>query len=205
MKIIKPDTLALLHSISPRYGAEHGGCEMVLACVASFPFAPHVQELLPDARLWECAQRELPQGVRLDEGRMKPRAEYLVYGSCHVSNSVGLARAQDVDVRVGSLRKRLTVFGERYWQGLSHSDPTPFPSMPMSWENAYGGTHFRTNPLGKGMDTVEGLRLLPNVLRHGEVPGLSGRQTQARGAGRHVPFLDPTRQTRGQMQPELVS
>ena len=73
--------------------------------------------------------------------------------------------AIDIGVQVGDLRKTARVFGDRVWEGGSISDPQPFSSMPLTFENAFGGTHhfrpdlplgpdsaiaFDANPVGKG-------------------------------------------------------
>lgn len=172
MKVITPDTLALLFGISPDPDSEHDGCALVLACLACFPFAPHVQALLEESVLWDCATAQLPPGVSLDEGHVKPRGEFLVYGSCHAGPEQklqGVTRARDVEVRVGTLCKELTVFGERFWHGAHHGDPEPFSSLPVTWENAFGGADNPDNPLGKGQDLLpDGRRPLPHVERQGE-------------------------------------
>ncbi len=69
---------------------------------------------------------------------------------------------------MGSLEKRLEVFGNRYWQGRRPpTTPEPFVEMPITWQNAFGGEGFDNNPLGKGFAPIETddgkVHPLPNV------------------------------------------
>ncbi len=163
MRIIKPDTLALMYATWPDHGRGQHGCSLVLACAACFPFAPHVEALLEDTQLWDCANKAIPAGFSFDEGRSKPRGEFLVYGSCHAP-ATGITRAREVAVRVGDTRKKLTVFGPRFWSVSGPDDPAPFSNIPLTWANAFGGEADPANPLGKGKTPdAEGLRSMPQV------------------------------------------
>ncbi len=169
MKILKPDTVTLLYNTHHHAGLVQGDCQLVLACMACFAFAPHVPELLPQKELWDCAGAHLPAATPLDEGRPKPFAEWLVFGACHAPPGSRETRAREVLVRVSDTHKRLTIFGERCWRHGLHSDPIPFTSMPITWENAFGGINHSANPLGKGACQLnDGTRPLPNVEAQGE-------------------------------------
>jgi hypothetical protein len=54
-----------------------------------------------------------------------------------------LSGSVDVELGVGTIKKRLRVFGDRVWKqgitGAARSDPEPFESMPITYERAYGG------------------------------------------------------------------
>lgn len=81
---------------------------------------------------------------------------------------IGSARARtpvrqlDVGIRVGALQKIVRVFGDRWWRkagnGWRLTEPAPFESMPLVYENAYGGADptgasaafYEPNPVGKG-------------------------------------------------------
>lgn len=93
----------------------------------------------------------------------------------------------DVYLRVGPVEKTLRVFGDREWQfihdqtGLLQaqiSEPQPFTSMPLVYENAFGGKDLTPekeedhefdsrNPLGKGLiannSRHEDFVQLPNI------------------------------------------
>lgn len=67
--------------------------------------------------------------------------------------------ALDVDLSVGKVRKTIRVFGDRQWQAGRITAPTPFKTMAMVYEKAYGGIHIvngqmtsaeMRNPVGRG-------------------------------------------------------
>jgi hypothetical protein len=71
--------------------------------------------------------------------------------------------ATRVEVKVGPYQVGLDVFGDRVWEGvlgaLMPSQPKPFVRMPITYQNAYGGssdfseygpTPWYMNPVGKG-------------------------------------------------------
>lgn len=184
MKVITPEDLALLYAATPHADAQSGDCRLVLACLACFPFASHVEALLPEKTLWDCAMEQLPPGVPLDEGQVKPRGEFLVYGNCHATPDRGVTRARDVQISVGPLSKKLTVFGDRYWHGSRHGDPDPFSSMPLTWDKAFGGGDNSANPLGKGQDPLpDGRRPMPNVEHHDEYMSFPQDRPKPAGLG----------------------
>ena len=78
----------------------------------------------------------------------------------------------DVGFQVGPVSKTLRVYGDRVWErrllGLSPSEPTPFVSIPIRYERAWGGTlpdgdaRDPSNPVGVGVDAAPG-KPVPNV------------------------------------------
>lgn len=83
--------------------------------------------------------------------------------------------SMDTTLRVGAIRKTLRVFGDRVWErrvfGIGMSDPQSFVTMPLLYENAFGGSPSEDtwepyNPIGKGLsasrENAVSLRL-PNV------------------------------------------
>jgi hypothetical protein len=74
------------------------------------------------------------------------------------------------------MEKVLRVFGDRVWGALRSSPPTPFETMPIVYERAFGGVDLRSehperdwdwrNPVGRGfalsLENAQGLPL-PNV------------------------------------------
>jgi len=74
---------------------------------------------------------------------VKPCSDILLHGRAWARNG---ARTGSVDVRMtlGSITKSLRIFGKRYWDrgivaGAKISSPEVFESMPITYENAYGG------------------------------------------------------------------
>lgn len=147
-------------------------------------------ELLPDGRSRVAAwQQPVHTGLVLHEDGMSPAFEtdlgppkhntdVWLCGHAYSRNGQAVERMR-VGFEVGSVRRYLDVYGDRYWQfGLlreTPSVPTPFVRMPLTWANAYGGDGPQGatgNPVGKGLEKdARGLRPLPNLehpMRHVE-------------------------------------
>lgn len=65
----------------------------------------------------------------------------------------------DVNLSVGQIHKTVSVFGDRQWKGGRITPPSPFNSMAMVYEKAFGGIHVvngqpaeveTRNPVGRG-------------------------------------------------------
>lgn len=93
-----------------------------------------------------------------------PGTDVIVIGSAHAPGGRPL-RSLDVSVSVGSIFRRVRVFGDRVWEGgilgVRMSTPTAFTAMPLLYERAYGGRvitdertgafqHEPRNPIGTG-------------------------------------------------------
>ena len=90
-----------------------------------------------------------------DFADFKPRAEVMLRGTAYPPTGTDTAVA--VEFRVGAWSKQLLVVGPRVWKpgllfGATASDPLPFDSLPLTWENAYGGRGVASNPVGLGAD-----------------------------------------------------
>lgn len=97
----------------------------------------------------------------------KHHGDILLTGTCHVPGG-NPQRGCEVTLGVGGWRKSLSVFGDRFWVGGKASEPQLFTSMPLNYENAFGGTGFDKNPVGKGMGDIttlggQILHPLPNI------------------------------------------
>jgi uncharacterized protein YjbI with pentapeptide repeats len=96
-----------------------------------------------------------------DFADFKLRTDLLLKGTCYP----GEGRASPVCTArfaVGSWSKSLRVLGRRVWTERAFdpiSEPLPFTSMPITYENAFGGPELAQNPVGKGYRTAE----LPTV------------------------------------------
>ncbi len=126
----------------------------------------------PDAP--ETSTTRLPCDVCI----RKPATDVLVVGEA-MSAYRAKQTELDVTVRVANLQRVLRVFGPRVWYrgalGMVPSEPAPFESVAVRWENAWGGADFTDprapleearNPAGRGLvrdpDTLEGA-LVPQV------------------------------------------
>lgn len=92
----------------------------------------------------------------------KPLADVLLVGHAYPPSP----RAAVVNVQLGfgrGLRVALAAIGDRAWRDGRPTDPTPFRSMPLRHERAFGGPGYAANPIGTGIiDGLPGVRL-PNL------------------------------------------
>lgn len=114
-----------------------------------------------------CAPEDLertgPLSYPGDFAEWKPTAEVMLRGTCHVPGGKPLTVCP-VRFQVGEWSKTLVCVGTRVWVpgllfGASPSEPQPFLRMPLTWENALGGSAVASNPAGQGVGTD----LLPTV------------------------------------------
>ncbi len=103
-----------------------------------------------------------------DFAYFKENTDLLLKGSCHTPEAKAL-RTCDVTFSVAGTQKTLKVHGPRYATpsllGESSSEAEPFITMPLSYENAYGGEGYTKNPMGKGRDKdINGIKWLPNII-----------------------------------------
>jgi uncharacterized protein YjbI with pentapeptide repeats len=164
LKVFKPSKLSVLTRCFEHQRRYYMG----VSVLAFVPLAA-APALLPEAAMWTFAGKRLGKDGALDAGMPKTRAEYLIHGLAFAPGGVATPSVA-VGARVGSLVKRLSVIGDRYWIAARHaSDAQPFTELPLTWQNAFGGPEFAHNPVGKGQAEVEiqGAKVvpLPNVER----------------------------------------
>lgn len=102
----------------------------------------------------------------------------------------------EVGLRVGPVRERAVVFGNRRWLnsmgGPTASAPEPFDAIPLIWENAFGGTDISPedqrhhasearNPIGRGFRAKHSRLLWENEL----LPNIERPEGLMRGLGSH--------------------
>jgi hypothetical protein len=78
-----------------------------------------------------------------DMGGIKASTDVVINGTAYAPGG-RLVKSVDVQFTLGSITKRLRVFGDRVWKGNllggpSISSPQPFESMPIRYERAFGG------------------------------------------------------------------
>lgn len=114
---------------------------------------------------------------------IKSATDILLNGHAYAPQGKSV-RKLDVVLRVGSLKKQLTVFGNRRWTkslllfgALSMTRPEFFQSIPISYEMAFGGWDtksnntsdhrlYQPNPIGRGFGTKQAHldgELLPHI------------------------------------------
>lgn len=84
-----------------------------------------------------------------DPGMPKPCGEYMVSGSYHAPQGLPVTGGE-VKVRLGEQSKNLFVFGPRNWVGGSSTRPESIVSLPVDYEQAFGGKGYAKNPDGRG-------------------------------------------------------
>jgi len=190
MRGVKPFKLSFL----TRPFSFGGGHHLGVSVLGYFSLCEDLQ-LLTDAEMWMEIPEVMGKEFALDEGIPKSRSEFLLAGSAFQPDGVP-GPVRHVQVTVGSIRRSLSVIGDREWRRGVPTEPLPFTSMPLTWANAFGGESYEANPIGKGFAPIEGpdgeRHLLPNV----ELPGQLIRSPKDRprpasfGA---VPFTSPER------------
>lgn len=166
MRLLKPETTEFTYrviSLAPeRYS---------LAVAFMVPFYLH-DEGKPGPKVtspvWEAIKPAVEGYSVFDEGWPKLRGEYIVFGAAYPAAG-GNTQPVSAQVTIGSLSKRLAVFGDRFFNALGGiSDPLPFDRMAIAPATALGGEGFDGNPYGKGAVAIKendgSLRQpLPNV------------------------------------------
>jgi uncharacterized protein YjbI with pentapeptide repeats len=160
MQTVKDDTLSFLTQVF----FFQGNARLSVGVIAGFTLEEK-PELLPEADLLGLIKDGLGKDTIFDPGMPKPLGEVLAAGKCFAPGGKPVP-AMIPSFRVGPVRKRLAVFGNRFWKqagGIQTviSEPEPFTAMDMNWARAFGGPGCEANPEGIGMigDPVP----LPNI------------------------------------------
>jgi hypothetical protein len=122
------------------------------------------QAPLVDADLFTGEPGRSATLVECDYALEKPYCDVLLNGSAYAPGGRPVERIA-VGLQVGALRKSFAVWGNRHWRasgvGYAPSAPEPFTRLPISYDNAFGGTDERMrdpalvrsylpNPVGRG-------------------------------------------------------
>lgn len=125
----------------------------------------------------------------------KPRCDVIANGCAHTPAGHPVERVL-VGIKLGDWSKRFEVVGHREWRAVgpvfAATPPQPFLRMPISYDNAWGGTDrlnpedrlpgtYRDNPVGTGWAQTRNQRF---------IPGLRLPNTQAVGEDIRSPFGD---------------
>lgn len=113
-----------------------------------------------------------------DFAEFKLNAEVFFKGHCHAAGGIPMTECL-VRFAVGAWSKTLRVVGRRAWSdsriGAIASAPLPFTSLPLTWNQAFGGAEFADNPSGKGLGDE-----LPNIeYPHEPIKNFSDRPVPA--------------------------
>lgn len=135
----------------------------------------------------------------------KPRADCILLGTAHAPGGAA-TNAFDVTFGIGSTRKSLRIYGDRYWVRQANGDarlagPEPVVNLPLRDEYAHGGLESKFNPHGRGFGTlsdVPGSRVqVANIMpAAGGAPAWHEDQAHA-GFGVILPNCQPRRALAG--------
>lgn len=174
-----------------------GKLGLSISAALYFPFRTQAPfALWTEASMWRFLAQEMSEPL-IDEGVLKTTPEYLVHAVAHPPSKPALSCA--VRARVGNRTKTLVVHGDRVWRGRDASAATPFDSMPLNWQRAYGGADYPANPVGLGRTSPvapdgSSARPMPNT-EYAQTPLTHpDQEIVPAGFGR----LDPTWSTRAQ-------
>ncbi len=156
MRIVKPQRLSFIHRVFERDNQAY-----FVATVMAFFDLDAPDALLAEVAMWQALAPYLTDGVVLDEGMPKSRAEVLVSGFAFATEVA--AEFVDCSLTIGAVRKSLRVFGDRHWDKLGRvTRAAPPQRIPIDWAHAFGGEGFSLNPTGLGFGYPERVAL-PNV------------------------------------------
>ncbi len=149
MKTIKQENLSVL---SRTYVYKRGHL-LLVAAFAGFHFSCP-EKLIDEGDIWAAGEASLGENDYLDQGFPRLSGEVILHARCYTPEGKSM-QACPVSFRLGSIKKELYVFGDRHWNRTAGvytgiSDPVPFTSMDITWENAFGGEGYKLNPRGKG-------------------------------------------------------
>jgi uncharacterized protein YjbI with pentapeptide repeats len=179
MQIIKPLRLGIMTKAI----ADRPRGRLVMSGLVCFDLL-HPETLLTEQAMWDSITPLLGEQGTLDAWTPKIHGEVLLWGTAAAPGGQPVTQMQ-VSLAVGEqIRKILQIRGDRHWQqtlmGESATDPTPFVSMPLTYERAFGGEGFTSNPVGAGHDALRRIRngesvALPNI-EHPSNPLLHPKQ-----------------------------
>ncbi len=151
MKMLKDDALSFLNQVF----LYRGSARFSVGVIAGFTLDGK-PELLPEPDCMAFIKDGLGKDTLFDPCMPKPYGEVLAAGKCYTPDRTPVP-AMLPAIRVGSVQKRLAVFGNRCWNrpagvAAAISEPEPFAEMEMTWKRAFGGPEYELNPEGKGLD-----------------------------------------------------
>ncbi|MBC2714114.1 MAG: DUF2169 domain-containing protein [Desulfobacteraceae bacterium] len=150
---------------------------LTLIVKGTFDLKPESPAILSDDHVFPTGDELFPDD---DEGNgscryssdfayYKPRTDILLIGKCYAPFGKAVPACK-VNFQAGNHSKTLGVFGDRYWNQITRtiSDPKPFTQMDLRYENSFGGSGYKKNPVGKGYAKIkkaDGSKIwpLPNI------------------------------------------
>ena len=136
--------------------------------------------------------------VECDYALQKPRCDVLLNGAAYAPGGRPVERIA-VGLQVGEWRKSFAVWGNRVWRGAAvgyaPSEPEPFERMPISYDNAFGGTDERMR------DPAQARSYLPNPVGRGWHHHIHRELVVGAPVSNTEEINDPVRDPGGKYQP----
>ena len=113
-----------------------------------------------------------------DFGYLKPKADVMLVGYCHAPEGREITE-QESTFGVGDFNKTLKIIGDKFWESTILDQEAnvcaPYTAIELRYDNAFGGTGYPDNPVGKGKQAQESAtgevrRLFPNILNNYDDP-----------------------------------
>lgn len=152
---------------------DHPADSLTLCVKASFQLQPDGVAIPTETQVLTgdiYVDDDINKGLLYDSdfAYFKENADLLLKGTCYTPGGQPIPKCK-VRFTVANVEKSLNVFGTRYadpgLMGNSGSAAEPFTSMPLIFENTYGGSGYNKNPVGKGRDKDDtGIIWWPNVV-----------------------------------------
>jgi len=117
-----------------------------------WPFRLETGEPLLEVEMWQSLQDFLKEGRMFDQSMPKDRGEFLCAGNFYAPRGKAV-REEAVKVRVGQRSKILVVTGPREWRAGVMTRAEPITTLPIRYDQAFGGPGYPDNPVGKGYTT----------------------------------------------------
>jgi uncharacterized protein YjbI with pentapeptide repeats len=116
---------------------------------------PHESPLFPDGDTLFPDDTEGTGSIRCesDFAPIKPRSDLMLVGHAWAPEGGKGVASMSVHVKfsVGETGRSLLVVGDRHTKpGETNPSTTPFLSMPLTYERAFGGPRYKPNPVGTG-------------------------------------------------------
>lgn len=206
MNIIKSLHTGILHKTFS-YNGKHFFASSLL-----WGFRLDSCEPVLEQELWSSIGDIFGQNEMFDFGMPKDNGEFLVHGS-FFSPEGQPVKGGKVSIRVGEIKKELSVQGNRSWLDMMGANigvkgPEPFVEMPVSYENSFGGDGYKKNPVGKGFVPVETetgkVHHLPNIEYINQLVGSPSDTPEPAGLGRVDIMWEPRASQAGTYDEEYM-
>lgn len=145
MRVLSSMQAGVLHKPFS-FNGRHFSCLALL-----WPFRLESGEAVLESEMWQALGDYFMEGRVFDHCMPKDRAEFLCLGTFYAPGGKPVPQ-EAASVRVGDTVKKILVSGPRYWRGGRATRPESITTLPIRYDQAFGGENYPDNPIGKGYD-----------------------------------------------------